>query len=92
MPSVRPVMMYMYISDQLMSTTSSFRLNRLRQEEKKNILTGFRCLRFVTRSLYLERVIRMEKEIILCFSTFPGYVQVQLKTLQTFQIKYFEIQ
>lgn len=54
MPSVRPVMMYMYISDQLMSTTSSFRLNRLRQEEKKNILTGFRCLRFVTRSLYLE--------------------------------------
>lgn len=35
MPSVRPVMMYMYISEQLMSTTSSFRLNRLRQEEKK---------------------------------------------------------
>lgn len=35
MPSVRPVMMYMYISEQLMSTTSSFRLIRLRQEEKK---------------------------------------------------------
>lgn len=34
----------------------------------------------------------MEKEIILCVSTFPGYLQVQLKTLQTFQIKYFEIQ
>lgn len=56
------------------------------------MLTGFRCLRFVTRSLYLERVIRMEKEIILCFSTFPDYLQVQLKTLQTVQIKYFEIQ
>lgn len=51
MPSVRPVMMYMYISEQLMSTTSSFRLISLRQEGKKIILTGFRCLRFVTRSL-----------------------------------------